>query len=125
MCLTIHDGGNAEQFYADENYKEAVAVAVEACADDTEGQTCYICYGEGDEEEGLVRMCACRGEAGFAHISCLARQAEVTVERVGQGRGWQRWHKCGLCEQEYHGVVSCALGWASWKTYLGRGKFTR
>ena len=43
VCLTIHDGGNAEQFYADENYKQAVAVAVEACADDTEGQTCYIC----------------------------------------------------------------------------------
>ena len=25
-----------------------------------------------------------------------------------------------LCEQEYHGVVRCALGWACWKTYVGR-----
>ena len=25
-----------------------------------------------------------------------------------------------MCEQEYHGVVACALGWACWKTYLGR-----
>ena len=23
-------------------------------------------------------------------------------------------------QQQYHGVVKCALGWACWKTYLGR-----
>ena len=33
---------------------------------------------------------------------------------------WTRWHTCGLCEKKYHGVVKCALGWACWKTYLGR-----
>ena len=33
---------------------------------------------------------------------------------------WDRWHACGWCEQNYHGVVSCALGWACWKTYVGR-----
>ena len=27
---------------------------------------------------------------------------------------------CGLCEQQHHGVVRCALGWACWKTYAGR-----
>ena len=36
-----------------------------------------------------------------------------------EGR-WDRWFKCSLCEQEYHGVVCCALGWACWKTYVGR-----
>ena len=40
ICKQIHRGGNAEQYYADKKYKEAVAVAVEACADDTKGQTC-------------------------------------------------------------------------------------
>ena len=35
MCKKIHRGGNAEQYHADKKYKEAVAVAVEACADDT------------------------------------------------------------------------------------------
>ena len=34
MCKKIHRGGNAEQYNADKKYKEAVAVAVEACADD-------------------------------------------------------------------------------------------
>ena len=35
MCKKIHRGGNAEQYNADKKYKEAVAVAVEACAADT------------------------------------------------------------------------------------------
>jgi len=104
---------------AEPRYNEAVAIAVAACAADTVGQTCYICLGPGDEEEGLVRMCACRGTAGFAHVSCLARGAQAAVERGAQ-RGWKRWRTCGLCEQKYHGVVACALGWACWKTYLGR-----
>jgi len=114
---------------ADELYKEAVAVAVAKCAKDTAGQTCYICYGEGDED-GLVRGCACRGESGIAHISCLAEQARrLVVHAEAEARdldddaldaAWKRWCICGLCEQDYHGVVSCALGWACWKTYLGR-----
>ena len=33
---------------------------------------------------------------------------------------WRRWGTCSLCEQHYHGVVRCALGWACWKTYVGR-----
>ena len=103
---------------ADELNEEAVTVAVAACAADTAGQRCYICYGEGDEE-GLVRGCSCRGASGFAHVSCLARGAQAAVERDA-ATGWTRWHTCGLCEQQYHGVVRCALGWACWKTYVDR-----
>ena len=33
---------------------------------------------------------------------------------------WRRGFECSLCEQQYHGIVRCALGWACWKTYLGR-----
>ena len=127
LCGAISNGGGAEQYHANKKYDEAVAVAVKKCADDTEGQTCYICLEDGSEE-GLVRMCACRGAAGFAHVSCLARQAQVSVaeaeerdlddERL-QSR-WDRWNTCRQCEQRYHGVVLCALGWACWKTYLGR-----
>ena len=62
---------------AAQHYAEAVVTAVAACAEDTAGQTCYICYGEGDEDEGLVRGCACRGENGFAHVSCLAQGAQA------------------------------------------------
>ena len=41
MCKKIHRGGNAEQYHANKKYKEAVAVAVEACADDTNAQGLY------------------------------------------------------------------------------------
>ena len=79
MCKKIHRGGNAEQYHADKKYKEAVAVAVEACAEDTKGQTCYICTEalHWKTKEGLVRGCSCRGTAGFAHVSCLAEQAKI------------------------------------------------
>jgi hypothetical protein len=98
-------------------------VAVEACADDTKGQTCYICTQalHWKTKEGLVRGCACRGTAGFAHVSCLAEQAKILVAEAEANNlddgpfneRWHRWHTCSLCEQDYHGVVKCALGWAS------------
>jgi tetratricopeptide (TPR) repeat protein len=75
-----------------------------------------------------VRGCACRGTAGLAHVSCLAEQAKILFAEAEENNlndkdreeRWRRWNTCSLCEQRYHGVVSCALGWACWKTYLGR-----
>ena len=73
--------GGAEQYNANKKYTEAVAVAAVACAEDTKGQTCYICTQalHWKTKEGLVRMCACRGTAGFGHVSCLAEQAKILV----------------------------------------------
>jgi hypothetical protein len=127
ICGAIASGGGAEQYNADKKYAEAVADAVEECAEDTEGQTCYICLEDGSEE-GLVRGCACRGASGFAHVSCLVRQAKILVEEAEErdldGEAFddifERWYTCRLCEQWYHGVVKCALGWACWKAYVGR-----
>jgi len=137
VCKKIKKGGGAEQYHADKKTKEAVVVAVEACADDTKGQKCYICLEAVHPHtgEGLVRGCACGDrdgvsspELGVAHVSCLARQAKIAVEEAEENslgsaafdERWARWYMCGLCEQTYHGVVRCALGWACWKTYLGR-----
>ena len=129
ICKKIHCGGNAEQYHADNKCKEAVKVAVEACADDTKGQTCYICTEalHWKTKEGLVRGCSCRGTAGFAHVSCLAEQAKILMGEVEENNlddkvdeSFRRWYACSLCEQEHHGVVACALGWACWKTYVGR-----
>ena len=138
LCKKIKKGGGAEQYHANKKNKEAVVVAVEKCAADTKGQKCYICLEAVHPRtgEGLVRGCACGDrdgvkspELGVAHVSCLARQAQLAVEEAednnfrGTGRfdeRWARWNTCSLCEQSYHGVVSCALGWACWKTYVGR-----
>ncbi len=126
MCKKIHRGGNAEQYYANKKYKEAVAVAVEACANDTKGQTCYICLESvhPHTKEGLVRGCACQGDQGFAHVSCLADQAKIlfadarepSLTHVFNSR-WDKYHKCTLCNQPYRGPVLCALGWGCWKMY--------
>ena len=81
LCDQIKRRGGAEQCNAEKRHKDAVAVAVAKCADDTKGQTCYICTQalHWKTKEGLVRMCACRGTAGFAHVSCLAEQAKILV----------------------------------------------
>ena len=129
LCKLIKKAGGAEQYNANAKYSEAVSVAAEACAEDTKGQTCYICTQalHWKTKEGLVRMCACRGTAGFAHVSCLAEEAKILHaeaeennldDKVMQAR-FDRWHTCSLCKQDYHGVVRCALGWACWKTYVG------
>ena len=45
-------------------------VAAEACAEDTKGQTCYICTQalHWKTKEGLVRGCSCRGDGGFCAL---------------------------------------------------------
>ena len=61
-------------------------------------------------------------------MSCLADQAKILVAEAEENNldwkvqyeRWDRWDTCSLCKQRYHGVVLCALGWACWKTYLGR-----
>ena len=130
LCKTIKKAGGAEQYNANKRYAEAVTVAAEACTEDTKGQTCYICTQalHWKTKEGLVRMCACRGTAGVAHVSCLAEQAKILLAEAEENNlgskvlneRWRRWAMCSLCEQRYYGVVACALGWACWKMYLGR-----
>ena len=50
----------------------------------------------------------------------FAEAEENNLDWNAKNPRWMRWYLCSLCEQEYHGVVACALGWACWKTYLGR-----
>jgi len=130
LCKEIKKGGGAERYHADTRYKEAVTDAADACADDTKGQTCYICTEavHWKTKEGLVRGCACRGTSGFAHVSCLTEQAKILFAEAEENNldstvldeRWVRWYSCSLCKQYYHGEVRCALGWACWKTYCGR-----
>ena len=126
LCKKIKKRGGAEKANADAKYKAAVTDAVEDCKEATKGQTCFICT-EGAvrrhaANEGLVTgYCACRGTAGFVHISCLVEQAKIAVaddmSREEQWQKWARWHACRLCHQPIRGKVKCAIGWACWKAY--------
>jgi len=61
-------------------------------------------------------------------VSCITEQAKILLSEAEANHldneakieRSRRWYSCSLCEQEYHGVVRCALSWACWKTYLGR-----
>ena len=91
------------------------------------GQACYICTQalHWKTKEGSC-WCSCRGTASLR--TCRAWRAGEDFMRGGEennlgvkalaegGRGGA----CSLCEQHYHGVVRCALGWACFKAYLGR-----
>ena len=53
MCKKIHRGGNAEQYNANKKYKEAVAVAVEACADSDVAESSLRVLGAAKAHETL------------------------------------------------------------------------
>ena len=134
ICKKIHRGGGAEQYHADKKYKEAVAFAVEACAEYIpEDATCYICLE--DTGEGLVCGCECAysgaTDTSFVHLSCLVRRARMVVEDdydynsdadpvLSLNSRWTRWRSCGVCKCVFDNDLYPALGWACWKTYLSR-----
>ena len=77
MCKKIHRGGNTEQYHADKKYKEAVAVAAEACADDTNGQR--------DSTTLLAAMnlaCSLRATGRFDECLSFLRDTMPTAKRV-------------------------------------------
>ena len=142
ICKTIVRGanslsrsGNAEQHYASNKFNEAATAAVEACAEDLQGQTCYICTeAVNPRTGGLVRGCSCRGTAGIAHMSCLAEQAKLATVKsqpmdqkdyLRKIADWAPWNTCPLCGQEYYGAVRCALGWGCWYTHIATVKYPR
>ena len=101
LCKPIKRAGGAEQYNANTKYAQSVAVAAEKCADDTKGQTCYICTQavHRHTKEGLAHVRVPR-HGGFAHVSCLAEQAKILPMRANNNCSqWHRWHTCSLCEQ--------------------------
>ena len=128
LCKLIKKAGGAEQYNANNKYTDAVR-SRRACADDTKGQTCYICTQalHWKTKEGLVRMCACRRPAGFAHVSCLAEQAKILVaEGEENNLAWEGALRGGpvvlvACASK-NTTVRGALGWACWKAWPGGGR---
>ena len=73
----------------------------EACE---EPPCCTICLGGGDEPLPIQRGCACRGDAGLAHVAC---QAEAAARK---SREWHAgWCHCPTCGQSYTGAMQLGL----------------
>ena len=77
---------------------------------------CYFCLEGGDNEgKSLVRDCSCRGNSGFAHLSCLAMYAEqkCRVARDGDMTSFREpWDKCTNCKQPFQNQLAIDLACA-------------
>jgi hypothetical protein len=82
---------------------------------DTNAPCCWVCLEEGpDDKSGLplVRDCSCRGSSGFAHLSCIIKNAESHGRRVARedvdvnpGVFAKAFEFCPNCKQQYQNDV--------------------
>ena len=87
--------------------------------------SCYICLENSSIDQPLLRNCACRGDAGWAHVACLAEFAASKTEEVldAQRRNGPSidilpfWETCGLCKTSYMQNMALAIADAFVKQY--------
>ena len=82
-----------------------------------EGAACFFCLEERGDDEGnsLVRDCSCRGNSGFAHLSCLAMYAEQKCRAARDGdlpSFREPWSKCTNCKQPFQNQLAIDLACA-------------
>lgn len=62
---------------------------------------CWICHDDEPNGSGpLRRDCSCRGETGFAHLSCLVDYAKYKCQRTPK-TFTEPWSFCPTCKQRY------------------------
>mmetsp|Transcript_25199 Transcript_25199/g.54291 ORF Transcript_25199/g.54291 Transcript_25199/m.54291 type:complete len:621 (-) Transcript_25199:131-1993(-) len=84
----------------------------------TGGATCWICLEglEDGDDEPLRRNCACRGDSGYAHLTCLTSFATSESDEIwtGKKKGGSNtnqlafgrpWESCANCKQYYVGKL--------------------
>ena len=91
---------------------EAAAIAAhnEALSESENDAACWLCLEVTNQDLSgpnakLLRGCACRGSAGFAHIECLVGLTEADSAR---------WWSCPTCKQEWWGEVRLRLAKTRW-----------
>ena len=65
---------------------------------------CTICLDGGDDPVPIQRGCACRGDAGLAHVACLVKVAARKAGGCHEG-----WFECPTCGQYYTGAMDLGL----------------
>jgi hypothetical protein len=80
-----------------------------AAAGVSEGGACIICL-ESDPPP-IQSGCACRGDAGLAHVECRAKDAAHRVASSNTAKGW--W-LCWTCGQVFTGFMRVGLAEVWW-----------
>ena len=78
---------------------------------------CWVCLEEESDASGnpLVRDCSCRGSAGFAHLSCIIKYAEIEGMKECEKNNYHfhnitKYFKCcPNCKQDYQKELKCDL----------------
>ena len=72
---------------------------------------CNICLEGGDEPPPIQRGCGCRGDAGLAHLACVAKMCSIHKRSEHQdAEAWaSSWGTCTICRQQYHGEMLVGL----------------
>jgi tetratricopeptide (TPR) repeat protein len=79
---------------------------------------CVICLDADASPAPIQSGCACRGEAGLAHVGCRVRAAEAQA----QHRGRAAWWECQTCKQHFTGEMRRGLAEAWWARVRGRAE---
>ena len=120
----IANGGGAEQHHANKEYGRSWWTRSRSARRTRKARVLHL-FGR-RLRRGPRRGCSCRGAAGFVHVSCRAASEDLSGGGRGEDLGGDasvRGGTVGLVPSvraQYHGVVAWALGWACWKTYVGR-----
>jgi hypothetical protein len=80
-----------------------------AAASVSEGGACIICL-ESDPPP-IQSGCACRGDAGLAHVEC---RAEDAAHRMASSNTTKGWWVCGTCGQGFTGFMLLGLAELWW-----------
>ena len=82
------------------------------------------------KEENIVAMeesapiqsgCACRGDAGLAHVACRVKAAESCSAE----KGGSAWRECPTCKQQFTGEMMFGLAESRWTRVSGREQVGR
>ena len=79
---------------------------------------CFICFDADASPAPIQSGCACRGEAGLAHVGCRVQAAEAQAP----DRGWAVWSKCQTCNQDFTGGMQRGLADAWWAQVSNRAE---
>ena len=81
---------------------------------------CWVCLDNKDEQgKQLWRPCACRGEGGACHVSCIAKFAETKRKQAGSGVQVDAWVGCVNCGQPWFGEFGLQIAQMRYEQYKG------
>jgi tetratricopeptide (TPR) repeat protein len=97
-----------------------MAVHGRATGGGSEAGACIICLNE--EPPPIQSGCACRGDAGLAHVECRAEDAAFFMARGGGlakaagAKKFNGWHMYSTCKHSFTGAMSVGLAEAWWSS---------